>query len=237
MGKVNVGDKIGMLTVLEKRCAQVKTKGESKTSDSKNGKTVPAWHCRCDCGNEVTVKQSTLLRSISTIRSCGKCEPVKNPYHTDGKMTFEEKQAWDKLYAYVKTDILGYDNEQALPSNIVARLQGLLHGKYMANNKSENMANYSYETVLNTFKYCKPKIQEALRVNNFRDETHRFNYIAKIIENNINDVYIRMKNMEKAKERAVEEARRIALEASNYNYTPVERKPKKKEENIYADFW
>lgn len=237
MGKVNVGDKIGMLTVLEKRYEQVKTKGESKASDSKNGKTAIAWRCKCDCGKEVTVRQSTLLRSRSTVRSCGECEPVKNPYHTDGKMTFEEKQAWDKLYTYVKIDILGYDKGQALPSNIVTRLQGLLHGKYMVNSKSENMANYSYETVLNTFKYCKPKIKEALRVNNFRDETHRFNYIAKIIENNINDVYIRMKNAERARERAAEEARREVSEINNYNHKPAERKPKEKKKDRYADFW
>ena len=71
----------------------------------------------------------------------------------------------------------------------------------MENLNIEDTANYSYQVVLNTLKFCIPDIQRALRNNSFNDENHKFNYVIKIIEANLNTVYMRMKNAEKAKEK------------------------------------
>lgn len=119
---------------------------------------------------------------------------------TRKKMTKEELQSWENLYYYVKDNLMGYDSNQALSSTMVLRLKGLLTNKFMENKKTKDTANYSYETILNTFKFCSPELQRALRNNNFRDEQHKFNYILKIVEQNINNVYLRMKRAEKAKE-------------------------------------
>ena len=64
------------------------------------------------------------------------------------------------------------------------------------------MANYSYDVVLNTFKYSMPDIQRALGSVSFNSEWHKFLYIMKIVEGNLNDVYMRMKGAERAKEEA-----------------------------------
>ena len=117
------------------------------------------------------------------------------------KMTEKEKQDWEALYFYVK-NLLGYDENQALSSTMVLRLKGLLTNKFMENNNIESTANYSYETILTTFKFCSPDIQKALRTNRFVDEQHKFNYILKIVEKSINTVYMKMKNLEEAKEEA-----------------------------------
>lgn len=146
------------------------------------------------------------------------------------KMTEKEKQDWENLYFYVKK-LLGYDENQALSSTMVLRLKGLLTNKFIENGNIESTANYSYETILNTFKFCSTDIQKALRVNNFKDEMHRFNYVLKIAEKNINTVYLRMKNLEKAKE----EAKNTIVETPSH--TGAEFKPKNKNKDKFTDLW
>ena len=147
------------------------------------------------------------------------------------KMTEKDKQDWDALYTYVRSNIMGYDENQALSSTMVLRLKGLLTNKFMENNNIANTANYSYETILNAFKYSSLDIQRALRTNSFKDESHKFNYLIKIVEKNINTVYMRMKNAEKARE----EAKNIMVEIPIH--TGAEFKPKEKNKDKFSDLW
>lgn len=117
------------------------------------------------------------------------------------RMSIKDKEDWDKLYEYVRHNVMGYDENQSLSKNMVLRLKGLLNNKFMANNNVEDTSNYSYETILLTFKFCMPDIQKGLRSTSFRDESHKFNYILKIVENNINTVYMGVKNSEKNKQK------------------------------------
>lgn len=146
------------------------------------------------------------------------------------KMSEEEKKSWENLYYYVK-DLLGYDENQALSSTMVLRLKGLLTNKFIENNNIESTSNYSYEVILNTFKFCSPDIQKALRSGNFKDEQHKFNYILKIVEKNINTVYMKMKNLQKAKE----EAKNIVVEAPIH--TGANFKPREKKTDKFSDLW
>ena len=144
-------------------------------------------------------------------------------------MSAKEKKDWESLYYYVK-ELLGYDENQALSSTMVLRLKGLLTNKFIENKNIEDGANYSYETILNTFKYCSMDIQKALRTNSFKNEQHKFLYITKIVENNINNVYMRMKNAEKAKE----EAKNMIIEIPTHT---AEFKPKEKKKDKFSDLW
>ena len=117
------------------------------------------------------------------------------------KMSEQDKKDWDTLYDYVRYNVLEYDSNQSLSKAMVLRLKGLLSNKFMENSNIENTANYSYITILNTFKFCMPDIQRGLHNNSFRDEMHKFNYVLKIVESRINDVYVRMKNANKAKDK------------------------------------
>lgn len=146
------------------------------------------------------------------------------------KMTEKEKQDWESLYFYVK-NLLGYDENQALSSTMVLRLKGLLTNKFMENNNIESTANYSYEVILNTFKFCYMDIQKALRTNNFKDEMHRFNFVLKIVERNINTVYIKMKNVQKAKE----ESKNTTVEVPVH--TGAKFKPKEKKADKFSNLW
>jgi len=148
------------------------------------------------------------------------------------KMSEQEKQDWENLYFYVKS-LLGYDENQALSSTMVLRLKGLLTNKFMENNNIASTANYSYETILNTFKFCSPDIQKALRTNNFKDESHRFNYILKIVEKNINTVYMRMKSVKKTKE----EAENTTIDTANHTGAEYQRKTKEVNSKLLNDLW
>ena len=145
-------------------------------------------------------------------------------------MSEKDKQDWDTLYTYVK-NVMGYDENQSLSSTMVLRLKGLLTNKFIENNNIQSTANYSYETILNAFKYSSLDVQRALRTNNFKDEQHKFNYILKIVEKNINTVYIKMRNAEKAKE----EAKNTTIEAPTH--TGAEFKPREKKKDKFADLW
>lgn len=149
------------------------------------------------------------------------------------KMTEQELADWDELYEYVRSKVMGYDKNQSLTPYIVLRLKGLVDGKAVANKKIKDKAHYSYKVILNTFKYSMPDIGRAVERIAFKDESAKFNYIMRIVENNINTVYIRMKNVEKVKE----EADRIS--ASRTVRKRVEYKPKKtvKQSDMFADLW
>lgn len=152
---------------------------------------------------------------------------------TKEKMTKEEKEDWKALYEYVHTNVLGYDKNQSLSRSQVLRLKGLKNNKFMANNNVEDTANYSFKVILYAFQSCKPAIQNAIDRVNFKDEMHKFNYILKIVEPQLNDVYTRMKKRDEAK---VEVEREVA------NYVDVKAaefkpKPKKKMNDRFADLW
>lgn len=146
------------------------------------------------------------------------------------KMTEKEKQDWESLYYYVKK-LMGYDENQALSNAMVLRLKGLLTNKFMENSNIESSANYSYETILNTFKFCSPDLQRALRTVSFKDEQHKFNYLLKIVEKNINTVYMKMKNIERAKE----EAKNTTVESPVH--TGAEFKPRENKKDKFTDLW
>ena len=146
------------------------------------------------------------------------------------KMSEKEKIDWENLYNYVKK-IMGYDKDQALSKNMVLRLKGLTTNKFMENKKIEDTANYSYEVILNTFKYCSPDIQRVFNSMTFVDEMHKFNVALKIVERNINTVYMKMKKVEKAKE----EAKSVMVEMPVH--IGAEYKPKEKKKDKFSDLW
>ena len=144
----------------------------------------------------------------------------------------QEKQDWDALYQYVKTNVMGYDINQSLSKQMCLRLKGLLKNKFIENHNIPDTANYSYQVVLNTFKFCNLSIQKGFNTNTFQDENHRFNYALKIVERNLNDVYIRMRDAEKSKELAKEHD----VSESN-NYVNTFKSKKNNDSKKYDDLW
>ena len=141
------------------------------------------------------------------------------------KMTKEEKMEWDELYEYIKKEILGYDANINLPRNLVLRLKGLREGKFMANKSTKAMGDYTFKVILTTFKINKFDILKALsNKNRFKDESHMINYLMVVIENKINDTYLRIKKVETAQEKGQEID--INIEDDKAEYKPKTKKVK-----------
>lgn len=158
----------------------------------------------------------------------------KVPKH---KYTDDEIACLKEIYRYVQNDVLHYDGEvQKLGKREALRIQGLRYGKFVLNNNEEDKANYSFEVILNTFKYCQPTIQRALRSIEFKDETHKFNYIMCIVEGKLNDVYIRMKNAKRAKEETDEVANETVARVSAEYQKKTEEKESTAARRL-KDFW
>ena len=89
----------------------------------------------------------------------------------------KDNKQWIELCEYVKKEILEYDDNMKFPQ-------------------------YDY-TILCTFKLCKRKIVTYLHENEkkIKDEKHKINLIMKMIEPEINDVYLRLQNVKKTEER------------------------------------
>ena len=149
------------------------------------------------------------------------------------KMTAQQKKEWDELYSYVKTNVMGYDENQSLSRSMVLRLKGLCTNKFMENKNIKDSANYSYGIILLTFKFCSVDIQKALSKISFKDEMHRFNYILVIVEKNINTVYERMKKVEKANTKMNETDMSAATNKITANY----QKKTEKCLNTLEDLW
>lgn len=117
------------------------------------------------------------------------------------KLTDVEKAQFDSLYQYVKKEILMYDATQSIPQSLILRLKGLSVGKFLENKNIENKAQYSYEIVLFAFQICKPVIMGVISNKSFETESQKFNYICKIVENNLNDVYMRVNKAKQSEEK------------------------------------
>lgn len=143
-------------------------------------------------------------------------------------MTEQEKQDWDELYQYVKLNVFNYDENQSLPSNIVLALKGLQTGKAVENRKIKDNAHYPFKIILLSFKLNKNKIDYAIKTKDFKSEQSKFVYIKKIVEGDLNNLYIRVKESEKAKNR-VEGIDLSNLENnSKAKYTPKTKETNKK---------
>lgn len=151
---------------------------------------------------------------------------------TKKHMSQQEIEDWENLYEYVRHNVLGYDENQSLSKTMVLRLKGLSNNKFMANNNIDDTANYSYKVILNTFKFCMLDIQRGLRTVTFKDEDHKFNYILKIVESNLNTVYMRMKNAAKANEKT----EKVDMAAQFYNGAEYKQTEKRVSDRL-NDLW
>lgn len=149
------------------------------------------------------------------------------------KMTDTEKEQFDKLYQYVKSEILMYNKTQSIPQSLVLRLKGLAVGKFLENKNIEDKAKYSFEIVLYTFQICKPIILGAISNKSFETESQKFNYICKIIENNLNDVYIRVAKAKQTEEKIENMDNSNLLHSSAGYVQKTENNRNKKLENLW----
>ncbi len=121
------------------------------------------------------------------------------------KMSENEKRDWRDLCDYIKYDLLNYSKEMKIPKYLVLRLKGLAEGNFISNKRMKPNAHYTYEEILITSKLCNSKIKKYFSCNSAKinGEKHKINLILMFIENEINDVVIRLQN-KKSTEQEIE---------------------------------
>jgi len=148
-------------------------------------------------------------------------------------LTNLEKEQWDALYQYVKKEILMYDENQSIPRDLILKLKGLVDGKVIANKNTKAKANYGFDIVLLTYKMCKANILNAIQTKDFKNEFNKMQYICAIIENNINDVYIRLQKTKNTQEK-IETLNTDVLQNESAEY---QHKTSNKQNNRLEELW
>jgi len=150
------------------------------------------------------------------------------------KMTEQEKKEWNELYQYIKKDIFEYDDTFKIPRYMILRLKGLRDGKFMANKKTKSLASYEYNHILYAFKINQMKIKQIVRSDKYKNEQHKFNTIMIIIENEINDVVNRFKNVKESHEKV----EKLNLENITHKGAKYQSKNKDEKTNdIFEELW
>lgn len=140
----------------------------------------------------------------------------------------QKDSEWDKLYNYVKIEILKY-NDKKMPKQMILRLLGLKDGKFCVNKNTKAEATYDFKLILLTFKLMKGTIMNYIDNTEFKNESHRVNGIMKIIESEINNVKDRIDAKNKSEEKLSEMDFSHQLhEQSNYTKKSVQNEKLKK---------
>lgn len=145
-----------------------------------------------------------------------------------------QDQDWVALYEYVHDKVMGYDKTIKLSKQMVLRLKGMVTGQFIANKNQKQNAQYDFKTILITFKMCSPQILQGFEANKtaFKNEMHKFNYAMTIIDSNINDVVLRLKNAKKSEEKT----ENIKLDNQVHEGAEYKTKNKKINDNL-KELW
>lgn len=135
-----------------------------------------------------------------TVKNEGEKSPSKTKKTSIRKTSDQEQREWEALYFYVKKNILQYDDNMDLTNYCILRLKGMAQGRFAAQDRKTTGITYGYKVVLSTFEQKQELIRWSLQVKTFNSESHKINWIFKIIENNINDVYLKMREANKHEE-------------------------------------
>lgn len=156
------------------------------------------------------------------------------------KDTDNSKEYFDKLYTYVKKEVLKYDDNQSLSKYCVLRLKGLRNGKFIENKKQEDIASYSYKLILVTFQLFNNELQESFTKINFKDEQHKINYIFKIIESKLNDTYLKIKEKQKSEtiiQKNLEDRKKIEERINSHKGVEYRKKTKDLKNKRLDNLW
>lgn len=148
-------------------------------------------------------------------------------------MTDKEKESWKTLCEYVKSELLNYTPNMKFPKYLALRLKGLAEGKFISNKNIESNANYTYEQIYITCKFCSQKIKNYFIDNSAKitDEKHKINLIMMFVENEINNVVIKIKNRQNIERQTESLTFEILESTSQYKKTTDNKK------NRLDDLW
>lgn len=129
------------------------------------------------------------------------------------RLSEKEKQERLELTDYV-VKLLGYENNMKPPKQLFMRIEGLRCGEFIPTGHKTGV-HYPYPIIRYTFMAMAGAINSALKSVEFKNESHKINYVLVIIEKNINDIYNAVKRNREAKEKLEKKEVYIDLDVPN----------------------
>lgn len=122
----------------------------------------------------------------------------------------KEMDDFDKVYKYVKYNLLKYKEGVNLSPSQVNRLKALRDGKINLKKGDKQQYNgYPFHIIYLTLLYKTKDIEKALATKVFDDEKGKVDYITVIVANSINDVYQKITSKEESDKRLVATVERL----------------------------
>lgn len=117
--------------------------------------------------------------------------------------TNREPKGNDEFYelcAYIEKEFYGYDENQHLKKPACLWLRGLMNGKEAGWVEVNGVSNYPIKVALIAFQINRNKILNTIQNLEFKSEEAKMKYICSMVSNDIDNVYMRLKRVEKTKE-------------------------------------
>ncbi|AKO92022.1 hypothetical protein BEH_07850 [Priestia filamentosa] len=173
--------------------------------------TATCYHCKekvmkLEAVKEDITKPEAKRKSFRYIHKNCYEKYQESQKETEEKM--KDWKDWDELYQYVKYEIFHYEKKMSLSRQVVGRLQGLRSGNYGFKRNQKVLLSdegYPYKVILLTFKIKKVDIINAISDRSkFKSKEDGWNYAMAIVSNNINNVYLRLREREESNRRVEE---------------------------------
>jgi hypothetical protein len=164
--------------------------------------------CRI-CNKELEKEEAYCISRLylsKTGKDAGKFKTEKKYYCSEEEYEnnehekMKEKCIFNEICNFIKTEILHYDKQQSLPLYFIQRIYDLRNGTVVLpkiGRVKQSKEGYSYEVILETFKKHLQDINFWVSKKQFKNEQVKINYIMKIIDGNINDIYLKQKQEKK----------------------------------------
>lgn len=105
-----------------------------------------------------------------------------------------------ELCAYVEKEIFKYDSNQKLKKPSCLQLRGLANGKDFGHREINGESDYPIKCILIAFQMNKNKILNSIQGKTFKSEITKMKYVCAIVENDIPDIYMRLRDIGKTEE-------------------------------------
>ena len=183
-------------------------------------------------------KENVTKKSIKSTTKTSNKKSTKSKEKTSStkpvQLTRNWKE-WNDLCTWLEINIFGYDGDKIkLHTPACMFLDGLRKGQGIANTSLPMNGEYPMEVILMTFKMHKQQILNSIMGKDFKSEVSKMKYICKIIENHINDVYVRYLNAQKSQEKT-EHIDTSIMEHSGAGYKSNVKENKK--EDKFKELW
>lgn len=151
------------------------------------------------------------------------------------KMSKKQKEEFDELCNYVKSNILQYGDDLAFPKQMALRLKGMAVGKHIA--RKEDKMLYTYKMILFAFKKEERNILNYIAKTTFKNEQHKINGVCLIAEKNLNDIKLKAMQAHRNKKINEEKQSKIANDIKLMNEVKNNYKVKSLGKEKFDDLW